>query len=103
MLTVEKRLNLTNIDQKQFKIGGVLIVGAPLRWEECYQVIMDLLNSEDGTIGENRDYIYVENHIPVITALNNMCYRTKEYPLPRILIKPFNDGLRTIYKELYRK
>jgi hypothetical protein len=87
---VEKRLGIGSIEQKTIKFGAVLIVNCPLRWEECYQVIMDLLSSEDGSIGSMSDYTYVENHIPIITALNNLCYRTREHPLPRILIKPFN-------------
>lgn len=28
---------------------------------------------------------------------------TKNHPLPRILIKPFNQGLRSIYKEIYQQ
>jgi hypothetical protein len=74
---IEQRLNLNSIDQRTLKFGAVLIVNCPLRWEECYQIIMDLLNSSDGSIGEEREYRYVGNHIPVITALNNLCYRTK--------------------------
>ena len=42
---VEKRLNIANIDQRTLKFGAVLVINCPLRWEECYQVIIDLLSS----------------------------------------------------------
>ena len=45
----------------------------------------------------------MENHIPILTALNDLYFRTKEHPLPRILIKPFNEGLKSVYKEIYGK
>ena len=32
-----------------------------------------------------------------------MHFRTKYHPLPRILIKPFNEGLKSIYKQIYGK
>lgn len=51
-LRVEKRLGVENIDQHTLKIGAVLVINCPLRWEECYQVIIDLLSSEDGCLGE---------------------------------------------------
>jgi hypothetical protein len=30
-------------------------------------------------------------------------FRTKFHPLPRILIKPFNEGLKSVYKQIYGK
>jgi len=29
--------------------------------------------------------------------------KTKGHNLPRILIKPFNEGLKSVYKEIYGK
>lgn len=42
---VETRLNVENLDQRKLKIGAVLVLNCPNRWEECYQVIIDLLSS----------------------------------------------------------
>lgn len=49
---VSKRLNIPKekLKKELLKIGGVLVLNAPLRWEECYQVIIDLLSSEDGSL-----------------------------------------------------
>lgn len=100
---MEKRLKIENVDQRTLKIGAVLVINCPLRWEECYQVIIDLLSTEDGSLHEIHEYKYVENHIPILTALNDMWFRTKYHPLPRILIKPFNEGLKSVYKQIYGK
>lgn len=64
---------------------------------------MDLLSSEDGSIHNINQYQYVQNHIPIITALNDLYMKTKGHTLPRILIKPFNEGLKSVYKEIYGK
>lgn len=50
---------------------------------------------------ELREYKYVENHIPILTALNDLYFRTKYHPLPRVLIRPFNEGLKSVYKQIY--
>ena len=36
-----------------------------------------------------------------MTALNDLYFMTKNHPLPRILIKPFNEGLKSVYREIY--
>lgn len=45
----------------------------------------------------------MENHIPILTALNDLYFMTKDHPLPRMLIKPFNEGLKSVYREFYGK
>lgn len=50
---VEKRLNITSeegIKKENMQFGAILVLNCPNRWEECYQVIMDLMSSEDGKL-----------------------------------------------------
>ena len=85
------------------KLGGVIVLNCPNRWEECYQIIIDLLSSEDGSIHNINEYEYVEKHIPIMTALNDLYMKTKGHTLPRLLIRPFNEGLKSVYREVYGK
>ena len=97
-----KRLDLEKLDKYTLKFDAILVANCPNRWEECYQVIIDHLSTEDGSLTKEDEYKYIENHIPIMTCLNDLYFSTDEHHLPRMLLKPFSEGLKAIYRLIYK-
>ena len=51
---VKKRLGLDEVDKYKLKFDAILVSNCPNRWEECYQIILDHLCTEDGTLTKEK-------------------------------------------------
>jgi hypothetical protein len=100
---IKSRLGLTTVDKHSFRVGAILLLTVPNQWEECIQVVIDLLSTENGTVTTSKSYSYVQNHIPVMVAFNDFSHVTHEHNLPRLLMQPFTDSLKTVYKSVYHQ
>jgi hypothetical protein len=47
---VSKRLNMTNFDILELKFDIVLVLNAPTGWEDCIQIIIDIMSTNDGRV-----------------------------------------------------
>lgn len=77
----------------QIKFDLIFTLNSPTRWEECIQVILDVLSTDNGKVSQENEYRHHPTHIPIYTALNDLWFRRKDHPLPRLLVKPFNMAL----------
>lgn len=93
---------MTELDIHKIKFDLIFTLNSPVRWEECIQVILDLLSTNDGTVSRKSEYVHHSTHIPIYTALNDLWFRRKDHPLPRLLVKPFNMALEAVYREIYK-
>ena len=92
---------MERFDILEIKFDVVLILNSPTAWEESIQVILDILSTNDGRVTKDKEYKYHEGHIPIYSSLNDLWFRKKDHPLPRLLVKPFCLALKAVYKEIY--
>ena len=94
---------MENINKYELKVGGVIILTTPINWEEAIQVIMDLCSTSDGKISNFHSYELPEKYIPVITCYNDLYTVSKGNTLPRLLMQPFIESLKTVFKLVYKE
>lgn len=101
--SVKKRLGLESLDKHTLCFSAILILTTPTNWEECYQIVVDLLSTETGAVSTSNRYEYVANHIPVVAAFNDQFHVGHSHNLPRLLLNPFHEGLKAVYRSVYRQ
>ncbi len=73
----------------------------PNNWEDSYQIIIDHLSTEDGSVTKNQYFEHLDKHIPVIAAFGDKTHFSHEHNLPRLLMSPYIEGLKAVYKSIY--
>ena len=47
---VSKRLNMTDFNILELKFDIILVLNTPTGWEDCFQIIIDILSTNDGRV-----------------------------------------------------
>jgi hypothetical protein len=97
---VRQRLKVETVDKHAINFSGIIILTAPVNWEEAIQVIVDLLSTPNGNVTAHHSYEHQQTHIPVMACYNDL-FSIGAHPLPRLLMKPFTESLKTVYRLVY--
>ncbi len=96
--TAEQRATSTPRDFSKVKIDAILVFSDSRDYATDLQIIMDLLQSEDGILGTKaKDPI--ANRIPIYFSQGDLLCPT-EHPIPRMSQGTFRIALEAIYKAI---
>ncbi|KAF4631761.1 hypothetical protein G7Y89_g6365 [Cudoniella acicularis] len=96
--TAEQRATSTPRDFSKVKINAILVFSDSRDYATDLQIIMDLLQSEDGVLG-TRAKDPTKNRIPIYFSQGDLLCPT-EHPIPRMSQGTFRIALEAIYKAI---
>lgn len=96
--TAEQRATSNPRDFSKVKIDAILVFSDSRDYATDLQIIMDLLQSEDGVLG-TRAKDPVSQRIPIYFSQGDLLCPT-EYPIPRMSQGTFRIALEAIYKQI---
>lgn len=97
--TAEQRATSTPRDFSKVKIDAILVFSDSRDYATDLQIIMDLLQSEDGYLGTRAKNLTTENQLPIYFSQGDLLCPT-EHPFPRMSQGTFRIALETIYKSI---
>ncbi|KAL4482207.1 hypothetical protein ABPG72_017988 [Tetrahymena utriculariae] len=100
---IQKRLNLSEINlQEPLQINAVFILGEVVKWEECVQIICDLLTTSDGKIAQVFPNPAPEKTIQIYVSSNTIIYRERGQ-LPKVGCGMLQLAIDQCYQLMHHK
>lgn len=97
--TAEQKATSTPRDFSKVKIDAILVFSDSRDYATDLQIIMDLLQSENGYLGTRAKNLTPENQMPIYFSQGDLLCPT-EHPFPRMSQGTFRIALETIYKSI---
>lgn len=86
-------------------IGAILVFNDPRDMNSDLQIVMDMLNSQDGIIGTMRNVNKIQEPqnpaVPIIFSNNDLLW-ANDYPLPRFGQGAFRITIENLYRQINR-
>ncbi|KAG7696142.1 hypothetical protein KL930_003169 [Ogataea haglerorum] len=95
--SLDPEISKVDVDGQNEPIDSIMVFNDPRDMGSDFQIIMDLLNSEDGLLGTRRTYSSSTPSVPIVFSNNDLLWAT-DFKLPRFGQGAFKIMIQALYQ-----